>query len=93
MVPNDIRLPHRDSHGAKWLYVSPDGETIQFETGHKAGDPSTTAAMMAVPAVRAEAAAVAKTLNATAYGVGGEAPPSTTSARSQTATWSASSRC
>ena len=30
--------------------------------------------MNAVPAIRAEAAAVAKTLNATAYGVGGEAP-------------------
>ena len=55
-------------------YVSPDGETIQFETGLKAGDPSTTAAMNAVPAVRAEAAAVAKTLGATAYGVAGEAP-------------------
>ncbi len=55
-------------------YVSPDGETIQFETGLKAGDPSTTAAMNAVPSVRAEAATVAKTLGATAYGVGGEAP-------------------
>ena len=55
-------------------YVSPDGKTIQFETGLKAGDPSTTAAMNAVPSVRAEAAAVAKTLGATAYGVGGEAP-------------------
>jgi len=55
-------------------YVSPDGKTIQFETGLKAGDPSTTAAMHAVPSVRAEAATVAKTLGATAYGVGGEAP-------------------
>jgi putative drug exporter of the RND superfamily len=55
-------------------YVSPDGETIQFQTGLKAGDPSTTAAMNAVPSVRAEAAAVAKTLGATAYGVAGEAP-------------------
>jgi putative drug exporter of the RND superfamily len=55
-------------------YVSPDGETIQFQTGLKAGDPSTTAAMNAVPAVRAEAAAVAKTLDATAWGVAGEAP-------------------
>jgi putative drug exporter of the RND superfamily len=55
-------------------YVSPDGETIQFETGLKAGDPSTTAAMNAVPSVRTEAAAVAKTLGATAYGVAGEAP-------------------
>jgi putative drug exporter of the RND superfamily len=55
-------------------YVSPDGETIQFQTGLKAGDPSTTAALNAVPAVRAEAAKAAKTLDATAWGVAGEAP-------------------
>ena len=55
-------------------YVSPDGKTIQFETGLKAGDPSTTAAMNAVPSIRAEAASVAKTLGAVDYGVGGEAP-------------------
>ena len=55
-------------------YVSPDGRTIQFETGLKAGDPSTTSAMNAVPSIRAEAARVAQTLGASAYGVGGEAP-------------------
>jgi putative drug exporter of the RND superfamily len=55
-------------------YVSPDGETIQFETALKAGDPSTTEAMNAVPAVRSAAAAAAKTLGATDWGVGGEAP-------------------
>jgi len=55
-------------------YVSPDGQTIQFQTGLKAGDPSSTAALNAVPAVRAEAAAVAKTLGATDWGVAGEAP-------------------
>jgi putative drug exporter of the RND superfamily len=55
-------------------YVSPDGRTIQFETGLKAGDPSTTSALNAVPSIRAEAATVARTLGATAYGVAGEAP-------------------
>jgi putative drug exporter of the RND superfamily len=48
--------------------------TIQFQTGLKAGDPSTTSAMNAVPSVRDEAAAAAKTLGATEWGVGGEAP-------------------
>jgi len=56
------------------LYISPDGRTMQFETGLKAGDPSTTAAMNAIPAVRTEAAAVMKTIGATDYGVGGQAP-------------------
>jgi RND superfamily putative drug exporter len=55
-------------------FVSPDGKTIQFETGLTAGDPSSTEAMNAVPSVRAEAASVVPTLHATAYGVAGEAP-------------------
>ncbi|MGD0243127.1 MAG: MMPL family transporter [Streptosporangiaceae bacterium] len=56
------------------LYISPDGRTVQFETGLKAGDPSTTAATNAVPAIRAEAATVMKSIGATDYGVGGQAP-------------------
>ena len=55
-------------------YVDTAGTTIQFQTALAAGDPSTTAAMNAVPAIRSEAGAVASTLHATAYGVGGEAP-------------------
>jgi putative drug exporter of the RND superfamily len=71
---SSIPVEAYEAYRATAQYVSPDGETIQFETGLKAGDPSTTAAMNAVPSVRAEAATVAKTLGATAYGVGGEAP-------------------
>jgi RND superfamily putative drug exporter len=56
------------------LYISPDGRTVQFETGLKAGDASTTAATNAVPAIRAEAATVMKSIGATDYGVGGQAP-------------------
>ena len=59
---------------ATGLYISPDGRTVQFETGLKAGDPSTTAAMNAIPAVRTEAATVMGGLGASDYGVGGEAP-------------------
>jgi RND superfamily putative drug exporter len=56
------------------LYISPDGRTVQFETGLKAGDPSTTAAMNAIPAVRTEAATVMRTIGAADYGIGGQAP-------------------
>jgi RND superfamily putative drug exporter len=56
------------------LYISQDGLTVQFETGLKAGDPSTTAAMNAIPAVRAEAATVMRSIGAADYGVGGQAP-------------------
>jgi RND superfamily putative drug exporter len=55
-------------------YVSPDGSTIQFETGLKAGDPSTTTALDAVPAVRSAAGQAAGTLRAADWGVAGEAP-------------------
>ncbi len=69
-----IPLAEYEAYRATAQYVSPDGKTIQYETGLKAGDPSTSAAMNAVPSVRAEAAQVAKTLGTTQYGVGGEAP-------------------
>jgi RND superfamily putative drug exporter len=55
-------------------FVSADGKTIQFETSLTAGDPSTTAALNAVPAVRTAAQAVVPTLHATDSGVTGEAP-------------------
>ena len=69
-----IPLQAYEVYRATAQYVSPDGKTIQFQTGLKAGDPSTTTAMNAVPSVRDEAAAAAKTLGATEWGVGGEAP-------------------
>jgi len=55
-------------------FVSADGKTIQFQTSLAAGDPSTTAALSAVPAVRTEAQSVVPTLHATDSGVVGEAP-------------------
>ncbi len=69
-----IPLAGYEAYRATAQYVSPDGRTIQFQTGLRAGDPSTTTAMNAVPAVRTAAAAAARTLGASAYGVGGEAP-------------------
>jgi putative drug exporter of the RND superfamily len=71
---SSIPLAGYEAYRATAQYVSPDGRTIQFETGLKAGDPSTTSAMNAVPSIRTEAATVARTLGASAYGVGGEAP-------------------
>jgi putative drug exporter of the RND superfamily len=69
-----IPLQAYEVYRATAQYVSPDGMTIQYQTGLVAGDPSTTAAMNAVPSIRTEAAAAAKTLGATDWGVGGEAP-------------------
>ena len=55
-------------------FVSADGKTIQFETSLTAGDPSTTAALNAVPAIRAETQTIVPILHATNSGVTGEAP-------------------
>src|SRR5260370_22533771 len=59
---------------ATGLYISPDGRTVQFETGLKAGDPATTSAMNVIPAVRTEAATAMRGLGASDYGCGCEAP-------------------
>jgi RND superfamily putative drug exporter len=55
-------------------YVSPDGRTVQFATGLKAGDAASTSALDAVPSIRAEATRVARNVGAIDSGVGGEAP-------------------
>ena len=73
-LPAQVPLAAYQVYRATAQYVSSDGKTIQFETGLVAGDPSTTKAMNAVPSIRTEAATVAKTLGATDFGVGGEAP-------------------
>jgi putative drug exporter of the RND superfamily len=73
-LPAQVPLAAYQVYRSTAQYVSSDGETIQFETGLTAGDPSTTAAMNAVPSIRTEAGTVAKTLGATDWGVGGEAP-------------------
>jgi putative drug exporter of the RND superfamily len=55
-------------------YVAPDGFTVNFSTGLKAGDPGSTTAINAVPAIRAATTRIQHSVGATASGVGGEAP-------------------
>jgi putative drug exporter of the RND superfamily len=63
-----------EAYRATSNYVSPDGRVVQYSTGLKAGDPGGTAALDAVPAVRAVTTATAKAIGATDSAVGGEAP-------------------
>jgi putative drug exporter of the RND superfamily len=69
-IPADVYQVYR----ATAQFVDAAGTTIQYQTGLAAGDPSSTAAMNAVPALRAETAKVAPVLHATDDGVAGEAP-------------------
>jgi RND superfamily putative drug exporter len=55
-------------------FVSADGRTVQFSVGLQAGDPGGTAALHAVPAIRAEITRVATSIHAADSAVGGEAP-------------------
>jgi len=61
------------SYRASGSYVSAGGETISFATSLTAGNPTTTAAAQAMPAVRAAAARAARVAGATAFGVTGQA--------------------
>ncbi len=54
--------------------ISPDGRTIQYETALRAGPADSTQAAAAVPAVRSAVGVVARSIGATASGVGGDAP-------------------
>ncbi len=55
-------------------FVSPDGRTVLYETGLKAGDPGSTRAMNVTPSLRAATTAVGKSIGASDSAVGGEAP-------------------
>jgi RND superfamily putative drug exporter len=61
-------------------FVSPDGRTVLFTTGLRAKtgsatiDPGSTAALNAVPSIRATTTRIQKSIGATASGVAGEAP-------------------
>jgi len=55
-------------------YVSSDGRTVLFSVGLAAGDPGSTTALNAVPAIRATTTAVARATGARDSGVAGEAP-------------------
>jgi putative drug exporter of the RND superfamily len=55
-------------------FVSPDGRTVLYQAGLKAGDPGTTRAMNAVPSLRANTTTVASAVGASDSAVGGLAP-------------------
>jgi len=65
-----------EAYRATAQYVSPDGRTVQFLTGLRAGPASSTAALEAVPEIRREAGGVAGRVGAAEAGVAGIAPVS-----------------
>jgi len=68
------QLAAYQAYRASGSYVSTDGYTISFATSLAAGNPATTAAARAVPAVRVAAARAARAAGASTSGVTGQAP-------------------
>lgn len=65
-----------NAYRATAQFISPDGHTVQYYTTLAAGDPTSTGAMQAIPAVRQAVSSVATTTSASANGVAGEAAAS-----------------
>jgi putative drug exporter of the RND superfamily len=65
-----------DAYRSLSQYISADGRTLQFYTALAAGDPGSTAALNAVPSIRAAVSSVAASIGALDSGVTGEAPAS-----------------
>ncbi|MEX6429913.1 MAG: MMPL family transporter [Ferrimicrobium sp.] len=68
-VPLDVYEAYRSTS----QLVSANGRTIQFEATLAAGSPTTTQAMLAIPAIRSAVADAAHAVRAQASGVAGEA--------------------
>jgi RND superfamily putative drug exporter len=63
-----------NSYRATARFISTTGRTVQWQAGLKAGDPSTSAAINAIPAVRSAFAGVARAVDSPNSGVAGQAP-------------------
>jgi RND superfamily putative drug exporter len=74
--PASVHVPpaQYQAYRASGQYISADGHTVQYLVGLKAGDPSGTNAMNAVPAIRDAVTSVAHSIGATDSGVAGIAP-------------------
>jgi len=74
--PASVKIPAAgyQLYRATAQFVSPDGRTVQFATGLRAGDAASTSALDAVPAIRTETTRVQHDIGAVDSGVGGEAP-------------------
>jgi RND superfamily putative drug exporter len=76
LPPKGVSLAVYEEYRAEALFVSASGTVVQFEASLKAGDgnPGATAALNAVPGIRAVVAKAAAASGAVANGVAGEAP-------------------
>lgn len=65
-----------ESYRAEFQFISHNGHTVLFATSLVAGDPASTKALNATPAIRAQVATIGNKFGAIANGVAGQAPAS-----------------
>jgi putative drug exporter of the RND superfamily len=68
-----LSIAQYETYRSEAQFVSADGTVVQFAAALSAGDPGTTAALDAVPAIRGELTTVAHSTGAVENGVAGEA--------------------
>jgi putative drug exporter of the RND superfamily len=73
LVDGRFTVAQYQAYRATAQYVSPDGRTVQYSTALTTGDPSTTAAMNAIPQIRTQVTDIATAVGATDSGVVGQA--------------------
>jgi RND superfamily putative drug exporter len=74
--PSNLTVPPvlYNSYRSTYQFISPNGTEVLFETTLRAGDPGSTAAIEAIPGIRATVTSAQLHYGALASGVGGEAP-------------------
>ncbi len=70
----DLPVPLYAAYRAAAQYVTENGRTVLYQTSLRAGSGGSTAAMQAIPSVRAAVSRVARSVGATQWGVAGQAP-------------------
>ncbi|HEX3334023.1 MAG TPA: MMPL family transporter [Acidimicrobiales bacterium] len=73
-VPGRLSASTYAAYRLMGQYVTEDGRTVLYQTSLRAGSAGSTAAMQAIPPVRAAVAATAHSVAATRWGVTGQAP-------------------
>jgi RND superfamily putative drug exporter len=71
--PGTVSVADYNAYRSSSLYVSADGRTVQFEATLRAGDQQSTAALDAIPTVRATVTRAARVSGATSSGLAGQA--------------------
>jgi putative drug exporter of the RND superfamily len=72
-VPNGVSAPVYAAYRLMGQYVTEGGQTVLYQTSLQAGSAGSTAAMQAIPSVRAEVSDIARAVGASQWGVAGQA--------------------